>query len=183
VDDDEEGEGSDEDSDEFIYDSEEEDEEEKQYQKRKERKEASEAAPKKIIDTKGDKPIGYDIAAEVKKASKYKAVDGVKFIEYDELGLPRNDGFDYYKYITTDTNTLDTVLDATPEQMAKVMRPTGTRYDCDKEEKDMNDEEKAAMAALEAMEGEYLELEDDFLMIANEGEVAIVEIDDDEEGA
>jgi len=36
-------------------------------------------------------------------------------VEYDELGLPTNDGFDYYKYITTDTNELDTVIEASPD--------------------------------------------------------------------
>lgn len=78
----------------------------------------------------------------MKKATKYKAADGVKFVEYDELGLPKNDGFDYYKYITTDTNTLDTVIDATPEQMERALRPTGTRFDCDKEKHELNDEGK-----------------------------------------
>ena len=41
--------------------------------------------------------------------------------------------------------------------------------------------EKAAYAALEASEGEYEELEDDFLMIANEGQVALQVIEDDED--
>ena len=74
---------------------------------------------------------------------KYKVAEGVKFVEYDELGLPKNDGFDYYKYITTDTNTLDTVMDATPDQMERALRPKGTRYDADKEQDEMNDEGKS----------------------------------------
>lgn len=52
------------------------------------------------------------------------------------------------------------------------MRPKGERYDCDKEKHEMNAEEKEAMAALDASDDEfdkYEELEDDFLMIANEG--------------
>ena len=59
--------------------------------------------------------LGYDINSEIKKVTKYKPASGVKFVEYDELGLPKNDGFDHYKYISTDKNTLDTVLDASPE--------------------------------------------------------------------
>ena len=39
--------------------------------------------------------------------------------------------------------------------------------------------EKAAMAALDDSDGEYEELEDDFLMIANEGQVAIEEVEED----
>ena len=38
--------------------------------------------------------------------------------------------------------------------------------------------EKAAMAALDDSDGEYEELEDDFLMIANEGQVAIEEVEE-----
>lgn len=69
-------------------------------------------------------------------------MDGVKFKEYDELGLPKGDGFDYYKYITTDTNTLDTVIEASPDQMLLAMNPTGLRIDMDVEERDMNAEGK-----------------------------------------
>ena len=39
--------------------------------------------------------------------------------------------------------------------------------------------EKAAYAALEASDGEYEELEDDFLMIANEGQVALQVVEED----
>ena len=39
--------------------------------------------------------------------------------------------------------------------------------------------EKAAFAALEASDGEYEELEDDFLMIANEGELAVEVIEEE----
>ena len=82
-------------------------------------KQNAESAEPKLIDTKDDKAVGdetlYDINEEVKKIQKLKPIDGVKFIEYDELGLPKNDGFDYYKYITTDTGTLDNVIEASPE--------------------------------------------------------------------
>ena len=64
-------------------------------------------------------------------------------MEYDALGLPKHDGFDYYKYITTDTGTLDTVIDATPDQMEKAYRPKGERFDIDKEHDKMNEEGKS----------------------------------------
>ncbi len=112
----EEGDGLD--SEEMVYDSEEEAYEEKKYQERM-AKQNAEAAEPKLIDTKDDKAVGeetlYDINEEVKKIQKLKPIDGVKFIEYDELGLPKDDGFDYYKYITTDTGTLDNVIEASPE--------------------------------------------------------------------
>ena len=54
--------------------------------------------------------------------------------------MPKNDGFDYYKYITTASDTLDTVLDASPEQMLRAMNPTGERFDIDKEHEEMNEE-------------------------------------------
>ena len=66
----------------------------------------------------------------------------MRFKEYDELGLPKNDGFDYYKYITTEQDTLDNVIEASPDQMQLAMHPTGERYDIDKEENEMNAEGK-----------------------------------------
>ena len=42
--------------------------------------------------------------------------------------------------------------------------------------------EKAAFAALEDSEGEYEELEDDFMMIANEGQVALEVVEEEESG-
>ena len=132
------------DSDEFVYDSEEEAEEEKQYQQRQEEKAAAEAAREQMIKTAGmeETPIGYDIEAEVKKVKKYKAAAGVKFVEYDELGIPKNDGFDHYKYISTDTSIPDTVLNATPDQMERALHPTGERFDYDKQRDEMNEEGK-----------------------------------------
>ena len=84
----------------------------------------------------------YDINVEVKKVKNFRPAPGVSFVEYDELGLPKNDGFDYYKYITTDTETLDHVIDASPDQMERALRPSGIRYDIDKEREDMNEEGK-----------------------------------------
>ena len=95
------------------------------------------AKDKKVIDENA-----YDVAAEVKQSQKYKAVDGVKFVEYDELGLPKNDGFNYREFITTDENELDTVIQAPPEVMEQAMRPKGFRNDQDKAIDEMNDEGK-----------------------------------------
>lgn len=80
------------DSDELMYDSEEEAAEDLEFAKRMARKENAAAqegvcleelkAPEKIEET----------ADGVKALQKYKPVAGVKFTEYDELGLPKNDG-------------------------------------------------------------------------------------------
>lgn len=63
--------------------------------------------------------------------------------------------------------------------MLLAMNPTGLRIDMDVEERDMNAEELAAYVALSASEGEYEELEDDFLMIANEGQLAMELVEED----
>ena len=134
--DDELEEGSD--SDEIVYDSEEEDEAQRQFE---ERKEKSKTTMINTEDAKAPESL-YDIEAEVKKVQKFKPIEGVKFKQFDALGLPIDDGFDYYKYITTDTNTLDTVIDASPDQMEAAYHPKGERHDQDKEEHEMNDEGK-----------------------------------------
>ena len=133
------------DSDEILYDSEEEDAAEREFEERKDKK-LKNTMGKQMIDT-GDedskKQSFYDIEAEVKKVQKFKPAEGVKFKQFDALGLPTDDGFDYYKYITTDTNQLDTVLEASPDQMEAVYHPKGERFDRDKDENEMNDEGKA----------------------------------------
>ena len=49
------------------------------------------------------------------------------------------------------------------------------RRDLESKLQDMNEEEKAAFDALEnSEEGAYEELEDDFLFLANDGQVAVV---------
>lgn len=74
-----------------------------------------------------------------------------------------------------------------------MLQPTGKRFNIDKEVKDMNAEEREVFAALEEAEDadgnvlikkqegdeaqKYEELEDDFLLLANEGEVAIEMVD------
>ena len=75
---------------------------------------------------------------------KYRPAEGVKFAQYDELGLPKDDGFDYSQYITTDSKPLDTVIDASPEQMEFALHPKGEHFDIDKKEVDMNEEGKSS---------------------------------------
>jgi len=58
----------------------------------------------------------------------------------------------------------------------------GIRREVDKDPNLMNEEERAVFQCLEAEEFEdeagYGELEDDFLLLANEGQPALVEVDD-----
>lgn len=98
-----------------MYDSEEEAHEEKEYEKRQEKKQKVAAQEGVCLETLKAPLKVEDTADELKKLQKYKPVAGVKFTEFDELGLPKNDGNDYYKYVTTATDTLDTVIEASPE--------------------------------------------------------------------
>ena len=128
-----------EDSDELVYDSEEEARAEEEFQKEKKAR-AKDQEEKKEIQVNDEN--SYDIDAEIKKSQKYKVADGVKFVEYDELGLPKNDGFNYRDFITTDTKELDTVIAAPPDAMEAALRPKGVRHDQDKPVADMNEEGK-----------------------------------------
>jgi len=126
-----------EDSDEIIYDSEEEADLEW-----KERQEIEKYAMNEK-NAKGEaKPVGYDIHKELMEGQKFKATDGVKFVEYDEFGLPKNDGEDYRKYISTDDKEPDMFIPAPPEMLERMLKPKGERLDIDKEVVDMNYEGK-----------------------------------------
>jgi hypothetical protein len=52
-----------------------------------------------------------------KLAQTFKAADGVKFTVYDEYGLPKDDGFDYNKFISTDEGPADMYIQAPPEMV------------------------------------------------------------------
>ena len=60
----------------------------------------------------------------------------MKFTEYDEYGLPTNDGENYKEFLPkdNDADVLETIfIPAPPEALAKLkQRPTGTRLDIDK---------------------------------------------------
>ena len=73
-----------------------------------------------------------------------KAAPGVKFMEYDEYGLPNTEeAKELRKFISTEEAAADAiVIEAPPEQMEKALRPTGIRYDYDKPVDQMNAEGK-----------------------------------------
>ena len=82
-----------------------------------------------------------DANLAAKQAQIYKAAEGVKFTEYDQYGLPKNDGFDYHQYISTDERPADMVIAAPPEMILQMMkRGVGRRTDVDKELFQMNEE-------------------------------------------
>lgn len=76
---------------------------------------------------------------------KFKAAPGVKFVQYDEFGLPdTEEAKELKKYIKTDEAAHDAVvIEAPPEQMEKVLRPKGIRVDYDKPVEQMNEEGKS----------------------------------------
>ena len=152
-----------EDSDDIIYDSEEEDL-------------AGEEHKKQIGQSKPEqKDQFYNIDKEIKNVSKYKVMEGVKFVEYDEHGIDKSLAAEVKQWVTKDEGELETVIEAPADVMEAIKRPTGERHDQDKKREDMNEEEKAAFDALEnSEEGAYEELEDDFLFLVNDGQVAVV---------
>ena len=157
------------DSDDIVYDSEEEDRAEEEHKNK-----MKEVKPE-------SKEEFYNIDKEIKNVNKYKVMDGVKFVEYDEHGIDKSLAAEVEKWISKDDKELDTVIEAPRDAMEAIQRPTGERHDQDKKYGDMNEEERAAFDALENSEdGAYEELEDDFLFIANDGEVAVV-IDEEAE--
>ena len=75
--------------------------------------------------------------------SKFKAAQGVKFVAYDEYGLPNTkEGRELRALISTDTGADDIVIEAPPDMLERAMRPTGERHDLDKAVEDMNEEGK-----------------------------------------
>jgi len=76
-------------SDEVLYDSEEEAEiDQKEFLKQQQAKKIKAVADAEQIDTSSQK-LGYDVKKEVEKTQLFKAAEGVKFVEYDEFGLPK----------------------------------------------------------------------------------------------
>ena len=99
--------------------------------------------------------------------TQLKPAEGVKFVEYDQYGLPKNDGFDYSKFISTDdARPDDAVLDVDPEELAANL--AGHHLDIDKDPSKMTAEEKEVYDCLqhsvdEGEEAEYEGFEDDFI--------------------
>lgn len=72
-----------------------------------------------------------------------KPAEGVKFTQYDEYGLPKNDGFDYQQFIVTDDiRPTDLFIPAPPEMVERMMVRTGYNRDVDKEFNEMTEEGK-----------------------------------------
>ena len=126
------------------------------------------------------------------KAQFFKPAEGVKFVRYDQYGVPMEPdaetGFDYQKHIATEDMAPGEAMyiEAPPEMVAQMYaRPkAGIQRDIDKDISKMTQEEREVFNCLEeeeqvdAFEGQsagYEELEDDFLMLANEGLPALVE--------
>lgn len=135
-DNDEEGEELSDDSEELYYDSEEEAEMEQEA--------FLEKFARDQLKTDSKPETGYDIGKELANMQKFKAAPGVNFVQYDEFGLPNTEeAKELRKYIKTDDAAPDAIiLDAPPEQMEKVLRPTGVHYDYDKPVEEMNEEGK-----------------------------------------
>ena len=59
-------------------------------------------------------PAFADIQSELKKSVKFRAAEGVKFTQYDEMGLPTEtkDGIKISDWVTKDTSEFETVLAA-----------------------------------------------------------------------
>lgn len=57
---------------------------------------------KDTVNEKETKEPFLDINKEIKMTQNIKVKEGVSFIQYDEYGLPMNDGTDYRKFLSTD---------------------------------------------------------------------------------
>ena len=72
-----------------------------------------------------------------------KPAEGVKFAQYDEYGLPKDDGFDYKKFIATDEmRPTDLFIPAPAEMIERMAIRTGVNKDYDKDVSQMNQEGK-----------------------------------------
>jgi len=78
------------------------------------------------------------------KKSNLKAAPGVKFLEYDEFGLPNTEeAKELRKFISTEETAADAIIiEAPPDLMEKALRPKGIRYDYDKPFDQLNAEGK-----------------------------------------
>lgn len=67
----------------------------------------------------------------------------MKFTQYDEYGLRKDDGFNYHQFIVTDEmRPTDMYIEAPPEMVERMMIRTGYNKDVDKEISQMNEEGK-----------------------------------------
>lgn len=79
----------------------------------------------------------YDVVKQTKLIQKFKAAEGVSFVEYDEFGLQKKEGLG--QYICTDTSVPDYVIDAPKEMVEKAYAlKHGVFRDFDKQVQEMN---------------------------------------------
>lgn len=74
-------------------------------------------------------------------------------------------------------------MEASEEQLRKVLYPKGEKLDVDKEVKDMNAEERAVFNCLQDEDNfsAYEDIEDDWIIEANEGQVAVVPVEQEQD--
>ena len=164
----------------------------KQLKNRKGSDEASDdqidsSKQKQIYNPKDFKvSIQEDLNRELLKYQNlYKPSTGVEFKQYDRFGFDKNDELTQYLARDGDEAGFE-YIPASEEQMAKIreiqaqMAFQGGREDIDKKVEDMNVEEKAVFDCLNDEQNvfadAYDELEDDFVLMLNEGKPALEQI-------
>ena len=101
-------------------------------------------------------------------------------VQYDAFGIPDNLRAEDRAVITTDDMRDGDVFIAAPDHQPMQW---GHQIDMDKNVNEMNEEEREIHEALENPDDSYEELEDNFLMLANDGQIALVEDDTPDDDA
>lgn len=129
----------------------------------------------------------------IKSFTKFKPAEGVEFTQYDRYGFPMKadgnyDVNDYRRYLAKDDGDNDGFEFVAPpdEQMSKILEIQqalifqGGRKDVDKKVEEMNQEERAVFDCLEDENNinaeNYEELDDDFLLMLNDGKPALEKV-------
>lgn len=114
----------------------------------------------------------------------YKPVEGVQYTKYTRHGIKVT--AENEQYIASDNTQGFEFVSASGEQLEKALAiqrklQPGRKKDVDKKIEDMDDEEKAVFDCLEDEENvfanAYDELEDDFILMMNDGKPALELID------
>ncbi|EAR93861.1 hypothetical protein TTHERM_00404310 (macronuclear) [Tetrahymena thermophila SB210] len=168
-------------SEDYSYDGEEDDDQQEQ----EEQKEKEEAIPQKKIEdlTSQDFPdFKYKDLVQKKivedniipKYEKITFSKDVKFKKFNEYGLPASN-FDYSKYFVQPSQQNDGIVEAV--LLADYKTAPKLKEDIDYEYDEMTEEQREVFDALnyDIDDDAYEQLEDDFVLIANDGEQVIVE--------
>eukprot|EP01017_Pseudomicrothorax_dubius_P010511 TRINITY_DN13769_c0_g1_i1.p1 TRINITY_DN13769_c0_g1~~TRINITY_DN13769_c0_g1_i1.p1 ORF type:complete len:487 (+),score=201.95 TRINITY_DN13769_c0_g1_i1:84-1544(+) len=118
-----------------------------------------------------------DVDLDARIIQKVKIGEGIQMKRYDENGLPI-DGYNYYQHLAEEEEGPAPMF----EFQAQYAKVPDLEPDIDYKPEEMNDEQKEAFQALEdedeREEGAgYDELEDDFVLVANEGEACLDEVE------